>query len=286
VVVLTYDRELAESFEHRIVRLHRGSIVEDRAVAPLEDVAVSSKPLEETEEKPSAESPDSASASSDALPVESETPAIPEAPVIPVSLSIPVAAPEVSLPETKPEKSHFPATLTKFVKSDTIEYDLSALIESGEMDAHTAEDLAIATMQILDLPELDSKLIDAVAKKRKKKEENNKKTSAEPSLSDLAGFEPVFQSVSTDEPTERAGDDSPTILIPAIAPSEETQPDTDSQPSENESLQQTIQLPIDSSLEESDSTPQESVTEAENVSTAVIPASDSELLLPEKEGDG
>lgn len=113
VVVLTYDRELAESFDHRIVRLHRGQIVDDRAANLPEDLS------EMTE-------PDMDSSQFEAIV-------------------------EEILPEIAPAAEDVIPIVTD--ENPTIEYDLAELIATGEMDAHTANDLVEATKQILGLAE-------------------------------------------------------------------------------------------------------------------------------------
>ena len=107
VLVLTHDRELAESFGHRVVRLKRGQIVDDRAAHLPGDLAED----------------DLAGAS---LSDEQDF--------------------EIDPAEQQPAEEAISMTAI----DSTMEYDLSELIASGELDAVTADDLIKAATQILE----------------------------------------------------------------------------------------------------------------------------------------
>lgn len=230
VVVLTHDRELAESFGHRIVRLHRGQIVEDRAAYIPGDL------IEHSSEGETAPAVDE-----DALPTESvripmvdATEVIPGAP-IPI---VPIVLPTVDLPvkstdsadpassaeseEAAPDPSAEPAEVSVpvlveeepvYATGDTIEYDLSALVASGEMDSHTAKDLVIAAMQMLGLP------IPAAEEVPQETAPAESVEPVEPSADSDECEEPTVvlpvQTENGEAPADET-DDSPTMVIPVI----------------------------------------------------------------------
>ena len=100
-----------------------------------------------------------------------------------------------------------------YATGDTIEYDLSALVASGEMDSHTANDLVIAAMQMLGLP------IPAAEEVPQETAPAESAESVEPSADSEECEEPTVvlpvQTENREAPADET-DDSPTMVIPVI----------------------------------------------------------------------
>lgn len=179
VVVLTHDRELAESFGYRIVYLRRGQIVDERAAYVPDELKEVTLP-----EEPSA--------------FEEE-------------LLLPTAEPivEVPLPVATAALDELPcddALLLAVGDNPTIEYDLEALIAAGEMDAHTASDLIQAAEKILNLSEPDKSV-----------EETSHPTEAD--FADSTVELPILpHSEELPGGQTDTVDDEPTVIIPVIDP--------------------------------------------------------------------
>lgn len=147
VVVLTHDTELAESFGHRIVRLQRGQIVEDRAAympGEMDDLALSHEEILPSEEAATAPVSDST--------IEYDLPSL-------------VAAGEI---ETHTEEEAMRAETQLFdlpvadesseaapASDSTIEYNLPSLVAVGETETYTEEEAMQSATQLFDLPVAD-----------------------------------------------------------------------------------------------------------------------------------
>lgn len=161
VLVLTHDRELAESFGHRVVRLKRGQIVDDRAAYVPDE-------LEEVDLTESAATEEDGP---DILTAESPTSA----------------------------------------DDSTMEYDLTKLIVSGELDAHTADDLVKSATQILEPASDDTANIE------------DSPTVVIPVIEPEAESEDSLTvEIPAVEP-EAESEDSPTVEIPAVEPEAESE---------------------------------------------------------------
>jgi cell division transport system ATP-binding protein len=225
VVVLTHDRELAESFGHRIVRLRRGEIVEDRAAyvhGDLGDFSTDQEAMPPEDESLPLSVPDRAE--------EAELPPVMpvnEMPIVPIVL--PVA--DESTESTDTVETTAPAEATEATEpvvpveaeesvcatGDTVEYDLLALVTAGEMDSHTANDLMIAAMQLLDLP------IPSASAQEEQENAPADSTADEDGQTIVLPVQTVeaaeTQAAGEDvDQTANAADDSPTVVIDVVPP--------------------------------------------------------------------
>lgn len=228
VVVLTHDRELAESFGHRIVRLHRGQIVEDRAAYIPGDL---SEPESERNVDPAVdEVPRSVliplADASDVIP---GTP-IPIAPIVVPTVDLPAESTDSAKPAASEEatldtsaetvEASVPVLVEEepvYATGDTIEYDLSALVASGEMDSHTAKDLVIAAMQMLGLPipAADEPSQATVPAEPVESAESESASAADSEECEEPTIVLPVQTESREVPADET-DDSPTMVIPVI----------------------------------------------------------------------
>ena len=136
-----------------------------------------------------------------------------EMPIVPIGLppveeSAEIAEPPVMLPiEEK----------TVHATGDTIEYDLSALVASGEMDSHTAKDLVIAAMQMLGLPipAVDEPSQATVPAEPVESVESESASAADSEECEEPTIVLPVQTESREAPADET-DDSPTMVIPVI----------------------------------------------------------------------
>ncbi len=195
VVVLTYDRELAESFDHRIIRLHRGQIVDDRAANLPEDLSEVTEPDSE-----------------ETLTEESAMELLPE-----IAPAVEDVLPEVVIPEIAPVMEE---ALTVVVdENPTMEYDLADLIATGEMDAHTANDLVAAAKQILGLSESEASGEPAEASEQEDTVEPVE-VADQDEIEESAEASEVVEQEEADESVASHSEpaDEPTVVIPVIDP--------------------------------------------------------------------
>ena len=208
VVVLTHDREMAESFGHRVIRLHRGEIAEDRAATVSEEIL--------TEEEFSGSALEEGAWDNEV--VQEEVTEVATEAVTDLFEST-MSEAELELPSESDEP-----LLEECVKSatgDTIEYDLSKLVASGEIDPHTANDLTIAAIQMLDLPELDADLTEAIHMRNQPNKDSVEETMVFPSVSSPTSCdddETVTNSAVQAEESTDGAEDSPTVVIPIADP--------------------------------------------------------------------
>jgi hypothetical protein len=104
-----------------------------------------------------------------------------------------------------------------YATGDTIEYDLSALVASGEMDSHTAKDLVIAAMQMLGLPipAADEPSQATVPAEPVESLDSESASAADSEECEEPTIVLPVQTESREAPADET-DDSPTMVIPVI----------------------------------------------------------------------